>query len=83
MLLQHCLGIRKQTSLNRLQALQNRAARIVTGTPYVDADHLLLLSKLNWLNVREFIEYEILSLMYKVEHNLLPKAATTMFDKLD
>ena len=49
-------GFGNQTSLDRLQTLQNRAARIVTGTAYVDADHSLLLSKLNWSNVRELIE---------------------------
>ena len=63
--------------------LQNRAARIVTGTAYADADHPMLLSNLNWLNIRQLIKCETLSMMYKVEQNLLPESTVSMFDKLD
>ena len=72
-----------ETSLNRLQTLQNRAARIVTGKAYADADHPVLLSNLNWLNIRELFKYETLSMMYKAEQNLLPESTVSMFDKLD
>ena len=63
--------------------MQNRAARIVTGTAYADADHAMLLSNLNWLNIRQLIKYETLSMIYKVEQNLLPESTVSMFDKLD
>ena len=63
--------------------MQNRAARIVMGKAYADADHPMLLSNLNWLNIGQLIKYETLSMMYKVEQNLLPESTVSMFDKLD
>ena len=63
--------------------MQNRAARIVTGTAYADADHPMLLSNLNWLKIRQLIKYEILLMMYKVEQSLLPESTVSMFDKLN
>ena len=41
------------TLLNRLQTLQNRAARVITGISYEDADHDRILKDLNILNVRQ------------------------------
>ena len=48
----------KQDLLNKLQTLQNRAARIVTRIRYLDADHETILKKLQWLNVRQLAVYE-------------------------
>ena len=41
------------TLLNRLQALQNRAARIISSQKYDNTDHNYLLKNLKWLNVRQ------------------------------
>ena len=41
--------------LNKLQTLQNKAARIVVGKSYKEADHTKLLQELGWLNVRKLI----------------------------
>ena len=43
------------TLLNRLQTLQNRAARDITGILYEDADHNRILEDLNILNVRQLV----------------------------
>ena len=42
------------TALQKLQKLQNRAARIVTNSPY-DASALPLIKQLGWLNVQQMI----------------------------
>ena len=52
--------------LNKLQALQNRAARVVMGIKYEEADHNLILKSLGWMNVKQLIEYDTASLMYKI-----------------
>ena len=69
----------EQGLLNKLQTLQNRAARIVTRTRYSDADHETILKKLEWLNVRQLAAYETLVIMYKVDNNLVPETMTDMF----
>ena len=44
-----------ETLKNKLQALQNRAARSIAKVKYEDADHLQLLLKFGWLSVRSLI----------------------------
>ena len=41
--------------LDKLQTLKNKAARIVAGKSYKEADHIKLLQELGWLNVRKLI----------------------------
>ena len=72
-------GMCKQGLLNKLQTLQNRAARIVTRTRYSDADHETILKKLQWLNVRQLAPYETLVLMHKVDNDLVPETTTDSF----
>ena len=67
------------TLLNRLQTLQNRAARVITGISYEDADHNRILKDLNILNVRQLIELDTASLMYRVENDLVPAHVKSMF----
>ena len=43
----------EKSLLNKLQTLQNKAARIVTRTRYSDADHETILKKLQWLIKRQ------------------------------
>ena len=47
-----------ETLKDKLQALQNRAARSIAKVKYEDSDHLQLLFKFGWLSVRNLISYE-------------------------
>ena len=69
------------TLLNRLQTLQNRAARVITVISYEDADHKRILKDLSILNVRQLVELVTASLMYRVENNLVPAHVKNMFTK--
>ena len=44
---------------DKLQILQNRAARIITRTTYDTANHFALLRQLKWLDVRSIIKLEM------------------------
>ena len=50
-------GVCSATALNKLQRLQNRAARIATSSPY-DAPSQPVLEKLGWQTIRELIDTE-------------------------
>ena len=57
--------------LNRLQIIQNSAARIITRTK--SSDHITpVLIQLHWLPVHFRIDYKNLLLTYKALHNLAP-----------
>ena len=61
------------TSLrDTLQTLQNRAARVIANVKYKNTNHAKLLKDLDWLNVRELIEFDTATLMYKIENDLAP-----------
>ena len=61
----------KEGLLDRLQRVQNAAARLVTGTRKYD--HITpVLSALHWLPVRQRIIYKVALLMYKCVHSLAP-----------
>ena len=49
-------GTCNSSLLDRLQALQNRAARTMANVKYEGTDQARLLKDLDWLNVRELIE---------------------------
>ena len=72
-------GTCSSSSLDRLQALQNRAVRTVANFKYEGTDHAKLLKELDWLNVREIIEYDTASLVYKIENDLAPAHMKNMF----
>ena len=57
--------------IDRLQLIQNTAARILTGTPRFD--HITpVLQSLHWLPVQQRIMYKILLLVFKSVHHLAP-----------
>ena len=58
------LGSCGASALAKLQKLQNRAARIVTNSPY-DASALPLIGSLGWLTIRELIDFETSKMVYK------------------
>ena len=64
-----------ETLLDRLQLLQNRAARVITKVKYEDADHLKLICQLGWLTIRNLIKLDLGIFMYKSQNKLLPETA--------
>ena len=62
-------------ALDRLQYVQNSAARLLTHTkPW---EHITpILKKLHWLPVKQRITYKILLLTYKALHSLAPQYIT-------
>ena len=48
-------GCCEVTLLNRLQALQNRAARVIKGLQYDEADHPKILRELGILSVEQLV----------------------------
>ena len=63
--------------LHRLQTLQNRAVRVITNTSYENADHELLLKRLNLLSFEQIIQFDNLCVIYKMVNGL---AATNSMD---
>ena len=67
------------THLNRLQKIQNYAARITTVTP--KRSHISpVLAQLHWLPVRQRIEYKILLYTYKALNGLAPIYLTDLIE---
>ena len=62
--------------------MQNRDARVIAHVKYEDTDHAKLLKDHDWLNVREFTEFDTASLMYKIENDLAPTHMKEMFVKI-
>ena len=60
-----------ESSLDKLQLVQNRAARMVTRTKI--RNHITpVLMKLHWLPVRQRIKYKVLVLAFRAFHGLAP-----------
>ena len=64
-----------------LDKLQNRATRIVTNSS-CDASSLPLIGSLGWLIIKEMIEFETATTVYKSLHGLAPEYMQSMFMKL-
>ena len=61
--------------LNRLQSVQNAAARMVTGTRKYD--HITpVLRGLHWLPIRQRVVYKVAMLVYKCLHGVAPSYLT-------
>ena len=64
--------------IQKLQRVQNAAARIITGMEKYD--HITpALKELHWLPVQRRIEFKILLLTYKALNNMAPSYITSMF----
>lgn len=60
-----------QASLRRLQAVQNAAARLLTGTRKYD--HISpVLASLGWLTIRDRVDFKMLVYAYKSLNGLAP-----------
>ena len=73
-----CCG---ETLLDMLQKLQNRASRIVTNSSY-DASSLPLIGSLWWLTIKEMIEFDTATTVYKSLYGLAPEYMQLMLTKL-
>ena len=62
------------------QAIQNRAARITTNSPY-DASAAPLLQNLGWPSIKDLIRKETATLTYKVLNSLAPQYLGELFSK--
>ena len=74
-------GCCSDTRLNTLQKLQNRAARIVTNSPF-DASSAPLLQRLGWLPVDKLVNRETCSMVYKSPNGLAPDNLCQIFSRL-
>ena len=70
-----------ETSLTKLQTLQNRAARIVTGSRY-DQSALPLIRALGWPTVRELLDLETLKMVFKSLNGDAPSYMSDMFTRV-
>ena len=52
--------------IDKLQTLQNRAARAVSKVKFDETDHEQLLKSLGWLNIRQLTDFDTASLMFKI-----------------
>ena len=80
----YCNGVWGQCNeglKDKLQNLQNRAARTIAKLKYDEADHQTLLSDFGWLSVRDLITYDTWVFMYKIVHSLAPGHITDLFCK--
>ena len=69
------------TLLNRLQALKNRAARVIKGLQYDEADYPKILRELGILSVEQLVRLDTASLVYHTENNLAPEQLSDFFTK--
>ena len=67
----------KKSNINKLQRVQNYAARIITGNfDYLNTNSIDLTRSLRWANVQERCDYFTAVLMYKAIHGLTPMYMT-------
>ena len=82
--LNYCCSVWGSSGITRieyLQKLQNRAARIVTGSS-CDAPSEPLRKDLGWLSVKEMIVKETSTIMHKSLNDLVPKYLSDLFVRL-
>ena len=73
-------GCTGTTEINRLQKLQNRAARIVTISSF-DTPSNHLIEKLGWKTINELIDIESKTLVFKGLNELAPPYLSSLFRK--
>ena len=73
-------GCAGTTEINRLQKLQNRAARIVTNSSF-DTPINQLIEKLGWKTINEVIDIESKRMVFKSLNELAPPYLRSLFRK--
>ena len=69
------------TKLNKLQKLQNRAARILTNSPF-DSSATSLIQDLGWCTIKELIHHETSVVAYNCLNKLAPDYLSSYILKL-
>jgi hypothetical protein len=64
--------------LNKLQKLQNRAARVITGRTY-ETRYKDVLKELNWQPLSERLNRNKCIFMHKIKNNVIPQSVIEMF----
>ena len=72
-----------ETLKDKLQTLQDKAARTVAKLRYDEANHYELLTEFGWLSVRNLISLDTAIFVYKEINNLRPEQADSPFQRLD
>ena len=70
----YCINIyghASETNINKIQVLQNRAARLILQADWYTHGQDML-NELCWMNVKQRLFYHTGLLMYKVMHNIAP-----------
>ena len=75
------MGMLCNTKMNTFQKLQNRAARIVMGSPF-DSLAAPLLQRLGWLSVDRLVHKETSTMVYKPLNGLAPDNLCQIFSQL-
>ena len=73
-------GCAGSTEINRLQKLQNRAARIITNSSF-DTPSRPLIEGLGWKTIEELISYESKIMVFKSLNELAPRYLCNLFTK--
>ena len=68
--------------IGKLQKLQNRAAKLITNSPF-DASPLPVIRALGWSTVREIIDLESARIVYKSLNGDAPSFMSDMFTKVN
>ena len=74
-------GCAGSTEINRLQKLQNCAARIITNSSF-DAPSRPLIEGLGWKTIEELISYESTIMVFKSVNELAPRYLCNLFTKI-
>ena len=69
------------TCVNKVQKLQNRAARIAAISPY-DALSQPLLETLGWHTIRDLVDMETTMMLYRTIYNHVLNYLTSLFESL-
>ena len=70
------------TAIEKLQKLQNRAAKLVTNSPF-DATALPVIRALKWPTVRELIDFEAQKMVFKSLNGDVPSYMKDMFTRVN
>ena len=71
-----------ETSLDKLQKLQNSAAKTVTGCR-LDQSALPIIRALGWPTVRELLDFETVKMVFKSLNGEAPSYMSDMFNEVN
>ena len=69
--------------LTQLTWFTNKAARTIAKVKFNDAEHSRLLQDLGWLNVRNFLKFDMGIFMYKCQNKVMPDSITNLLRTVD